>query len=57
MVTLTPKRNAAEGVDEIVSQFEAAAVPEESLARRDNRTGEFQEIFISSPGRSPRIKN
>ncbi len=45
VVTLTPKKNMSDGLDELFRLIAEAAVPEEFLAERDNRAGEFREIF------------
>jgi antitoxin VapB len=45
VVTLTPKKKAAADLDELFRLIEAAVVPEEFMAERDNREGEFREIF------------
>lgn len=45
VVTLTPKKSSTDGLDELFRLIEAAAVPEEFMAERDNRAGEFREIF------------
>lgn len=45
VVTLTPKKNTASGLDELFLLINAAAVPEEFMAQRDNQAGEFREIF------------
>jgi virulence-associated protein VagC len=45
VVTLTPKKKAAADLDELFRLIEAAVVPEEFMAERDNRAGEFREIF------------
>ena len=45
VVTLTPKKNTAAGLDELFRLIEAAAVPEEFMAERDNEAGEFRKIF------------
>ena len=45
VVTLTPKKNSAEGLDEMFRLIEEADVPEEFMAERDNGPGEFRKIF------------
>jgi antitoxin VapB len=45
VVTLTPKKNTASGLDELFLLINAAAVPEEFMAQRDNQAGEFREVF------------
>lgn len=45
VVTLTPKKRAADDLDELFRLIEAAVVPEEFMAERDNRADEFREIF------------
>lgn len=45
VVTLTPKKKAAADLDELFRLIEAAVVPEEFMAERDNRAGEFRKIF------------
>ncbi|MHB1620622.1 MAG: antitoxin [Sulfuricella sp.] len=46
VVTLTPKRNTTAGLDEMFRLIKAAPVPEDFMAERDNRTGEFREILF-----------
>lgn len=45
VVTLTPKKKAADDLDELFRLIEAAVIPEEFMAERDNQAGEFREIF------------
>ena len=45
VVTLTPKKKAADDLDELFRLIEAAVIPEGFMAERDNRAGEFREIF------------
>jgi len=45
VVTLTPKKNTAAGLDEMFRLIQAAEVPEEFMAERDNQPGEFRKIF------------
>lgn len=44
VVTLTPKKTAA-NLDKLFKLIEAAQVPEEFMAERDNQAGEFRKIF------------
>ena len=43
-ITLTPKKAISE-IDALFQLIEAAEVPENFLAERDNDSGEFREIF------------
>jgi len=45
VVTLTPKKNTTDGLDELFRLIQAADVPEEFMAERDNQPGEFRKIF------------
>jgi antitoxin VapB len=45
VVTLTPKRNMSDGLDELFRLIAEADVPEAFMAERDNGAGEFREIF------------
>ena len=45
VVTLTPKKRMTSGLDEMFRLIEEADVPDEFMAERDNRVGEFREIF------------
>lgn len=45
VVTLTPKKNSTDGLDELFMLIEKATVPEKFMAERDNQAGEFREIF------------
>jgi len=45
VVTLTPKKNTADGLDELFRLIQAADVPEEFMAERDNQPDEFRKIF------------
>ena len=43
-ITLTPKKALSE-IDALFQLIESAEVPEAFLAKRDNDSGEFREIF------------
>jgi antitoxin VapB len=45
VVTLTPKKSKNDGLDKLFRLIAEAEVPEEFMADRDNRAGEFREIF------------
>jgi antitoxin VapB len=45
VVTLTPKKSKSDGLDKLFKLITEADVPEEFMAGRDNRAGEFREIF------------
>ncbi|MBI4742914.1 MAG: AbrB family transcriptional regulator [Betaproteobacteria bacterium] len=45
VVTLTPKKNMSDGLDELFRLIAEADVPEAFMSERDNRAGEFREIF------------
>lgn len=45
VVTLTPKKNMSDGLDELFRLIAEADVPEAFMAERDNGVGEFREIF------------
>jgi antitoxin VapB len=45
VVTLTPKNSKNDGLDKLFRLIAEAEVPEEFMAERDNRAGEFREIF------------
>lgn len=45
VVTLTPKKNMSDGLDELFRLIAEADVPEAFMAQRDNGVGELREIF------------
>lgn len=45
IVTLTPKKHSATGLDEMFRILNEAEIPEEFMAKRDNPTDEFRNIF------------
>lgn len=45
VVTLTPKKNMSDGLDELFRLIAEADVPEAFMAERDSGAGEFREIF------------
>lgn len=45
VVTLTPKKNSTEGLDEMFRLLAEADVPEAYMAERDNPAGEFRDIY------------
>lgn len=45
VVTLTPKKNMSDGLDELFRLIAQADVPETFMAERDSQAGEFREIF------------
>jgi antitoxin VapB len=45
VVTLTPKKDMTDGLDNLFKLIAEATVPEEFMAERDNMPGDFREIF------------
>lgn len=45
VVTLTPKKSTTDGLDELFRLIAEATVPEEFMTQRDNKAGDFREIF------------
>lgn len=45
VVTLTPKKSSTDGLDKLFRLIEEAVVPQKFMTERDNRAGEFREIF------------
>jgi antitoxin VapB len=45
VVTLTPKKSMTDGLDKLFRLIAEATVPEEFMAERDNKVGDFRKIF------------